>query len=109
MAQSTALPRYGYAVQDRNGTCSEEIREAVSALLPGYSIDTVEQLGSGTDHVAHEVNGELIVRFTKEADLERRAELMRREHELLAAVAQVSLYPCLSRCPRTPSLDALHT
>jgi aminoglycoside phosphotransferase (APT) family kinase protein len=107
LAQSTALPRYGYAVQDRNWTYSEGIREAVSALLPGYSIDTVERLGSGTDHVAYEVNGELIVRFAKEADLERRAELMRREHELLAAVAQVSPLPVPEPVPTDPELGCL--
>ena len=107
LAQSTALPRYGYAVQDRNGTCSEGIREAVSTLLPGYSIDTIEQLGSGTDHVAYEINGELIVRFTEEVDLERRAELIRREHELLAAVAQVSPLPVPEPVSSDPELGCL--
>ena len=99
--------QYPYAVQNRHRGGSQGIRDAVSALMPGYSIDTIEQLGSGTDHVAYEVNGELIVRFTKEGDLERRAELVRREHELLASVAEISPLPVPEPVSTNPELGCL--
>ena len=94
-------------MQNRNGTRSEGIGGAVSALVPGYSIDAIEQLGPGMDHVAFEVNRELIIRFAKEADLERRAELVRREHALLAAVAEISPLPVPEPVSSNPELGCL--
>ena len=75
--------------------------------MPGYTIDTIEQLGSGIDHVVYEVNGELIVRLAKEADLERRAKLVRREHELLAVVAEVSPLSVPEPVSSNPELGCL--
>jgi aminoglycoside phosphotransferase (APT) family kinase protein len=53
-------------------------------------VESVEKLGEGLDNVAYLVNGELIVRFSKEADLEQRAVRVRREAAVLVAVADVS-------------------
>jgi aminoglycoside phosphotransferase (APT) family kinase protein len=75
--------------------------------MPGYPIDTIEQLGTGLDHVAYEVNGELIVRFANEADPERRGELIRREHNLLNAVAEVSPLPVPEPASSNPELGCL--
>lgn len=66
--------------------------------LPGYRIDSVALLGEGEDNVAYEVNGELIVRFGKESDLERRAARVIKEAGLLAAVAGVSPLPVPEPC-----------
>ena len=54
--------------------------------MPGYLVRVSTHLGSGLDHVAYEVNGELIVRRSRETDPTTRAELTRREAGLLAAV-----------------------
>lgn len=49
--------------------------------------------GEGVDNLAYEVNGELAVRFSKEPDATRRAELVSTEAGLLAAVADISPPP----------------
>jgi len=74
-------------------TSTEEIRRVVSGLLPGFPVDTVDRLGEGQEHVAFEVNGELVVRFAKDPDPKRGAERVRREHDVLAAVADASPLP----------------
>src|SRR5262249_7592930 len=56
-------------------------------------VSSVALIGEGVDHLAYEVNGELVVRFSKEDDPTRRAELIRSETGLLAAVAQISPLP----------------
>jgi aminoglycoside phosphotransferase (APT) family kinase protein len=66
-----------------------EIRRLVAAHLPGYQVAAVAPAGAGLDNVAYEVNGELIVRFSKSADAGR----VGREARLLAAVAEVSPLP----------------
>jgi aminoglycoside phosphotransferase (APT) family kinase protein len=53
----------------------------------GHEVGSVAVLGGGLDHVAYEVNGEIVVRWS------RGAEDVRRETELLAAVAEVFLLP----------------
>jgi aminoglycoside phosphotransferase (APT) family kinase protein len=87
----------------------------VAAHLPGYQVATVAPLGAGLDNVAYEVNGELIVRFSREPDPAR----VTREVDLLAAVAEVSPLPvprpvftdpgrgCVAyrKVPGTPLLD----
>ena len=50
-------------------------------------------LGEGLNNAAHEVNGELIVRTSKEPDPAKRAASTRREADLLAAVAELSTLP----------------
>src|SRR3712207_1301678 len=72
---------------------TDEIRTLLAHHLPGYEVRSVAGLGEGLDNAAHEVNGELIVRTSKEPDLAKRAESTRREAGLLAAVAELSTLP----------------
>jgi len=69
------------------------VRELVAARLPGYEVASVVRLGEGLDNVAYEVSGELIARFSKEPDPERRASGVVREARLLTAVAGFSPLP----------------
>jgi aminoglycoside phosphotransferase (APT) family kinase protein len=71
----------------------DEIRALLARHLPGYDVHTMAGLGEGSDNVAYEVNGDLVVRASKEADPHRRSESTRREAELLAAVAGFSTLP----------------
>lgn len=61
-------------------------RELVAARLPGYRVTSVRRLGSGEDHAAVEVNGELVVRFAGSGD----AAAVAREAAPLEVVARVS-------------------
>src|SRR5215218_6254203 len=65
----------------------------VAAYLPDHRVDSVVPVGEGGDHLAYEVDGELIVRFGKEPDPAARAAGVDREARLLAAVAAISLLP----------------
>jgi aminoglycoside phosphotransferase (APT) family kinase protein len=65
----------------------------VAAQLPGYAVHSVAQVGAGLDNVAFDVNGELIVRFSQEADPTRRATAVSRDAALLTAVAEISPVP----------------
>ena len=65
----------------------------VAAHLPDARVDTVVQLGEGTDNLAYEVDGELIVRCSKERDAAARAARVDREARLLAAVVASSPLP----------------
>jgi aminoglycoside phosphotransferase (APT) family kinase protein len=66
-----------------------EVRRVVAAHRPGYQVDSVVLIGAGLDHLAYEVNGELIVRGRTEPD----PEDSEREARLLAVVAAVSPLP----------------
>ena len=44
------------------------ICQMVAAQLPDHQVHTVVQVGEGTDNLNYEVNGELIVRCSKEPD-----------------------------------------
>ena len=70
-----------------------QIRRLVTARLPGYQVRSIARLAEGQENVAYEVNGELIVRFSKEPDPARRAARVDREARLLAAVASISPLP----------------
>ncbi len=72
---------------------TDEIRALLARHLPGYEVRSLSRLGEGLDHVSYEVNGELIVRKSKEADPSRRGDATRREVALLTAVAEVSTLP----------------
>jgi aminoglycoside phosphotransferase (APT) family kinase protein len=72
---------------------TDEIRTLLRRNLPGYKVWSVTKLGEGLDNAAHEVNGELIVRTSKESDPALRAEYTRREVDLLTAVAGISTLP----------------
>jgi aminoglycoside phosphotransferase (APT) family kinase protein len=69
------------------------IRHLVAARLPDHQVHSVVQVGEGSDHLAYEVNGELIVRCSKEPDPAARAEHVDREARLLAAVAGIAPLP----------------
>ncbi len=61
--------------------------------MPDSLIGATVLIGEGTDNIAYEVNGDLIVRFSKEPDSKRRAELITGETALLAEVARFSPLP----------------
>src|SRR5688572_3748020 len=65
------------------------VHDVVAAHLPGYRVHSVTPIGEGLDNLAYEVNGELIVRFSKEPDPARLSS----EARLLAAVARISPLP----------------
>jgi aminoglycoside phosphotransferase (APT) family kinase protein len=71
----------------------EEIRTLLARHLPGHKVRSVRALGGGLDNAAFEVDGELVVRKSKEADPILRAETIRREVGLLAEVARISTLP----------------
>ena len=71
----------------------DEIRALLARHLPGYEVRSMVGLGEGLDNAVYEVNGELVVRASKEADPRRRSEATRSEAELLAAVARFSTLP----------------
>jgi aminoglycoside phosphotransferase (APT) family kinase protein len=77
----------------RGAGVTDEIRVLLARRLPGYEVTSVTELGGGLDNTAYEVNGELIVRKSKEADPARRSEATRREADLLVAVARLSTLP----------------
>ncbi|WP_393076091.1 phosphotransferase family protein [Streptomyces sp. LN704] len=70
-----------------------DVRGVVGAHMPDYQIESVVALGEGLDNLVYEVNGELIVRFSKEPDLARRSALVGHEARVLAAVADISPLP----------------
>lgn len=63
------------------------------AHIAGYQVDSVVQLGEGLNNVAYEINGELIVRFSKESNPAHRAAGVDHEAHLLEAVAGISPLP----------------
>ena len=71
----------------------DEIRALLIRHLPGYEIRSVAKLGEGLENIAYEVNGELVVRASKETDPDRRGESIRREAALLAVVKELSSLP----------------
>ncbi|WP_155373889.1 phosphotransferase family protein [Catellatospora vulcania] len=70
-----------------------DVHGVVAAHLPGYRIGSVVELGAGLDNVAYEVDGALVVRFSREPDPRRRAALVEHEARLLTAVAGVCPLP----------------
>ena len=70
-----------------------DLRQLLARNLPRYEVRSVARLGAGWDNVVHEVNGELLVRVSRDTDPARRAATIRREVELLAAVAELSTLP----------------
>ena len=71
----------------------EEIQALLSYHLPSHEVRSVAKLNEGLDNAAYEVNGELIVRKSKEADPAIRAESTRREADLLALLTGLSTLP----------------
>jgi aminoglycoside phosphotransferase (APT) family kinase protein len=71
----------------------DEIQTLLTRHLPSHEVRSVAKLSEGLDHAAYEVNGELIVRKSKEADPAIRAESTRREADLLALLTGLSTLP----------------
>jgi aminoglycoside phosphotransferase (APT) family kinase protein len=69
------------------------IRASLARHLPGYEVRSVAGMGEGLDNIAYEVNGELIVRKSKEADPVTRSESTRREADLLVVITELSTLP----------------
>ncbi|MGW2824022.1 phosphotransferase family protein [Streptomyces sp. NPDC001443] len=69
------------------------VRSVVATHMLDRRIESVVPLGEGLDNLAYEINGELIVRFSKEPDPARRTALVGREARVLAAVAEISPLP----------------
>nr|KEP23136.1 hypothetical protein DA06_11740 [Georgenia sp. SUBG003] len=59
----------------------------------GHHPRSVRPLGSGLDHTAFEVDGDLVVRLSTDADRAERSSEVRREAELLRRVARISPLP----------------
>ena len=74
-------------------TRAQQVPDVVRAGAPGFQVRSVALLGEGPDNLAYEVNGELVVRVSKEPDPARRAGLISAEARLLAAVAGISPLP----------------
>ena len=68
----------------------DDVRRIVMEHLPEYSITSVEYLGEGMDNTTFEVNGELVVRLSKDPNTTTRGAQVSREAHLLAAVASIS-------------------
>jgi aminoglycoside phosphotransferase (APT) family kinase protein len=71
----------------------DEIHALLARHLPSHEVRSVAKLNEGLDNTAYEVNGELIVRKSKEADVAIRGESTRREADLLAVVSGLSTLP----------------
>jgi aminoglycoside phosphotransferase (APT) family kinase protein len=71
----------------------DEIRTLLVRNLPGYEVRSVTGMAEGLDNAAQVVNGEPVVRTSKEADPAKRAASTRREAGLLAAVVKTSTLP----------------
>jgi hypothetical protein len=67
-----------------------EVADAVRTGVRGLQVRSVVLIGEGVDNLAYEVNGDLVVRFSKESDVARRAELIRTEAKLLCAGLHVA-------------------
>jgi hypothetical protein len=80
-------------VEGRLHPRARELADAVRAGVRGLQVRSVALIGEGVDNLAYAVNGELIVRFSKEPDPARRAELIGAEAALLAVVAEISPLP----------------
>ena len=72
---------------------TDEIRALLVPHLPGYEVRSITGLGEGLDNAAYEVNGELIVRASKETNPAVRHQATQREAQLLAVVAGLSTLP----------------
>ena len=75
------------------GGSSSAVMDVLVRHMPNYAIDSVRLLGTGLDPAAYEVNGELILRFSKAREGRSRALAIRREARLLRVVRKLSTVP----------------
>lgn len=80
-------------MDNRNHDMDAVVPRLVVAHIPDYHVDSIARIGAGTDNVAYEVNGELIVRFSTAPDPASRAARVTHDARLLAAVADISPLP----------------
>lgn len=85
----------------------EPVRHILARLVPHAGQRSVVLLGEGADHIAHEVDGELIVRQSKDPDLDRRTAATSRESAVLAAVAAHSTLPVPAVVATDPPVGVL--
>ena len=96
----------------------DAVQASLARHLPGADSRLIVPLGEGQDNVVVEVDGELVVRMSKEADPAARARSVRREARLLGVVAAVATLPVpvvvddeagilvYSKLPGRPLMDA---
>lgn len=85
----------------------DRVREAVASQPPHHRARTITRLGEGEDNVAFELDGELIVRFSKDPDPASRAARIDAEARLLHAVARISPVPVPEPVFADPALGCL--
>ena len=72
---------------------TDQLRALLARHLPGYEVRSIVRLGEGWDNVVDEVNGELVVRQSKETDPAVRRTLTQREATLLVLLPEWSTLP----------------
>jgi aminoglycoside phosphotransferase (APT) family kinase protein len=72
---------------------SDAIRALLARHLPGYEVESLAKLGGGLDNLVYEVNGDLLVRCTRQPDAAARSESIQREASLLTRVRELSTLP----------------
>jgi aminoglycoside phosphotransferase (APT) family kinase protein len=74
-----------------------DVSDAITALLarhlPGYEVRSLAELGGGLDNIVYEVNRDLVVRFSREADHAVRRGSIEREVAVLTRVTELSTLP----------------
>jgi aminoglycoside phosphotransferase (APT) family kinase protein len=85
----------------------DDVRAVVRARLPAQPLATVARLGEGSDNVAFEVDGVLIVRFGKDPDPTARAALTRRDARVLTLAARLAVVPVPAPVLVVPELGCL--
>jgi len=86
-------PGGGFYWWEKGTGVIDEIHALLPRYLPGYEVRSIAELGEGLDNAAYEVNGELIIRASKETNPASRSESTQREADLLAVVAELSTLP----------------
>lgn len=70
-----------------------EVRASLALHLPGYESWHIRRMGEGTDHIAYDVGGQMVVRLNKATNAVARREAVRRDFDLLSAVSEFSALP----------------
>jgi aminoglycoside phosphotransferase (APT) family kinase protein len=86
-------PGGGFYWWEKGTGVIDEICALLIRQMPSYQVRYIAKLGEGLDNAAYEVNGELIIRASKETNPASRSESTQREADLLAVVAELSTLP----------------